>query len=521
MMAEKEFSSPLSPEPTSEGALKDLVSSVVQEVLTKMGSNGPWTTTKVSFKPETPLLRRRSSLLRPGKDHLEEAEEIPKGPELISGDKKVNVVYPDKEIKEEDKMQILSLPSVIHFKRKMDARNSESIVKIKLQRFISNKVMEDIWNYENRKQTEFVWTGHYEDLFTLEHDKFMRILARRLRPTTHEAYCKVLASCVPRFKKVPTNFTLASSNYDQILFQQVANYFKMVSEVDEFVRFGATPEEKEHLPRLELGKEDSKTGLGVFGIAIAMLGSRFADDYKRLVGVDALKACKSMNDFMDLVSQVNIELANKSEKERIERKELQPKLTFKELSQLVNQDASGVGEGLPQAQQAKDVVQKRLFVVQDELDDIPEKTQPVEEDNHAIDVSMIYDGHSPEPDPGEFCFIKTHKDKPPERVLPCYQYFDGKCTAGSACTYSHDPVVLAAYAKDQLQRLVRSKYVSADDLVKAAREKSTAVSRPISDRQPTQPQDARLLPAGRGPGQLRLFTQPRAIAADDDADQDG
>jgi hypothetical protein len=519
-MSEKEFTSLLSPEPTSEGALKDLVSSVVREVLTKMGSNGPWTTTKAAFKPETPPLRRRSSLLRPGKDHLDESEEISKGPEIISGDKKVNVVYPDKEIKEEDKMQILSLPSVIHFKRKMDARNSESIVKIKLQRFISNKVMEDIWNYENRKQTEFVWTGHYEDLFTLEHDKFMRILARRLRPTTHEAYCKVLASCVPRFKKVPTNFTLASPNYDQILFQQVANYFKTVSEVDEFVRFGATPEEKEHLPRLELGKEDSKTGLGVFGIAIAMLGPRFADDYKRLVGVDALKACKSMNEFIDLVSQVNIELANKSEKERIERKELQPKLTFKELSQLVNQESSSALDGPPHVPYPKDGVQKRLFAVQDELDEIPEESQTVADDDLGLDTATIYENPHSDADPEQFFFVKTHKDKPPERVLPCYQYFDGKCTAGSACTYSHDPVVLTAYAKDQLQRLVRSKYISADDLVKAAKEKGTAISKPMPDRPPPQPQDARLLPTGRGPGQLRLFTHPRAITADDTSNQD-
>ena len=102
-------------------------------------------------------------------------------------------------------------------------------------------------------------------------------------------------------------------------------------------------------------------------------------------------------------------------------------------------------------------------------------------------------------------------------MLPCYQHFEGKCTAGSSCVYSHDPAVLTTYAKEQLQRLLRSKYITADEIVRTAREKSQNVVRPV----PSQPtQDARRLPAGRGPGNLRVLTRTADVAQVTDASTD-
>lgn len=486
--------------PTNDN-LGTLVATVVTKVLAELNNAGnTYTTTKSTFKPGAVPTSRKSSLFRPGRDFLgadndSPAEKIPAKEKM----KDVNMVYPEREIKEEDKMQSLSLPAVMYFKKKVDALNATSIVEVKLQKYISNKVMEDIWNFENRKNTEFTWTSHFEDLFLLDHEKFMTLLARRLRPKTHEEYCKLMASCVPKFKNIPEKFTLASPNYDKVVFQQMANFFTAVNEVEEFVRHGVTAEELEHLPEVELGKEDSRKGLGVFGIAIALLGPRFAEDYKRLVGVDTLKACKTMEEFLKAVTKVNHDLANKSEKERNERLELQPKLTSKALSKLVEDMSTSAHKIDSRA------VNKRLFAVQDELEEPPEQilasdaTPTVFAQEEALEV--VY----PDCEVGDIYFIKTYKDKPQEKILPCYQHFDGRCTAGSTCAYSHDPTVLAAYAKEQLNRLLRSKYITPDDLLNAAKERASQPSRvPATPRT----QDARQLPAGRGPAQLRVLARP-------------
>jgi hypothetical protein len=508
------FETPAGP---STNELGDLVATVVTKVLAELNAGNTYTTTKSTFKPGAVPKSRKSSLFRRGKDFLEAAngspaEKIPSKEKI----KDVNMVYPEREIKEEDKMHTLSLPSVMYFKKKVDALNATSIVEVKLQKYISNKVMEDIWNFENRKNTEFTWTSHFEDLFLLSHEQFMTLLARRLRPKTHDEYCKLMASCVPKFKNIPEKFTLASPDYDKVIFQQIANYFTVVSEVEEFIRHGITEDESEHLPEVELGKEDSRKGLGVFGISIALLGPKFAEDYKRLVGVDTLKACKTMDEFMEVVTKINHDLANKSERERNERLELQPKFTAKALSQLVDDVKTSAHEYSNRKTDSRPV-NKRLFGVQDELEDPPEQILVPDTTPTVFAAEESLEAVYPDGDVGDIYFIKTYKDKPQEKVLPCYQHFDGRCTAGPTCAYSHDPTVLAAYAKEQLNRLLRSKYITPDDLLNAAKERASQPS-----RVPAAPktQDARQLPAGRGPAQLRVLARPPEAEQRSDAPDD-
>jgi hypothetical protein len=496
-----------SPELTEE-RLRELILRVIQESQAANSPN-PYSTTDSAFRPiGTPVPRRTSSLFVPGTSLPTSSDATRETAPAV------NVVYTDKEIKDEDKMQVVSLHAVMTFKKKVDSINASSPVPIKLQRYISDNAMKEIWNWECKKGTEYTWTGSYELLFKLEHNQFMTILARRLRPLTHEAYCKVLASCVPKIK-APTEFTLASPNYDLILYQQIADYFQIVREVDEFARYGALPSELEHLPRHEYGKEDSRHGLGVFGIAMAMLGSKFADDYKRLIGVDTLKACRTLDDFLEKATSVNRELANKSENERINRKGLQPKLSFKALSEMVSNYKQTTNESTRSKPQQRSTP-KALYAVQDEPIPTP-GTPDAEVDSEDDDVaSPVF----PDPDTmadmsGHLCYVKTYKDKPAERVLPCYQHFDGKCTAGSSCVYSHDHDVLTAYGRELLQKLVRSKYVTADDVAQAFREKPQNVARPVPGQ---STQDARRLPAGRGPGHLRILSRPTTAPQPEDAE---
>ena len=263
-----------SPELTME-SLTELISRLLDEKLATRTPN-PYATTEGDFRMNTPAPRRSSSLFAPGMN-------IPSTPlASTENQKEITIVYKEPEIKEEDKMQNLTPHALMTFKRKVDAINARSVVKITLQHYISERVMKEIWNKECYKKTEFTWAGSHEMLYLLDHEKFMTIVARHLRPTSYHEYCQMLRTCL-RKPRGPAGYTIMSLNYDQVLFQQMADYFQTIKEVDELFRYAATEEDLKFLPKLEYGKEQEADGLGVFGIAIAMLDV-FANDFKRLVG---------------------------------------------------------------------------------------------------------------------------------------------------------------------------------------------------------------------------------------------
>ena len=100
-----------------------------------------------------------------------------------------------------------------------------------------------------------------------------------------------------------------------------------------------------------------------------------------------------------------------------------------------------------------------------------------------------------------------YSQKPQGSKPPCFQHFVGNCTAGCACTYSHDPVVLAEYAQQELQRLVSSTYITVEDLVQAAREKEAAKPQQTSD----DTADNSAKPTAKQPADVRAFMRPKLV----------
>lgn len=122
----------------------------------------------------------------------------------------------------------------------------------------------------------------------------------------------------------------------------------------------------------------------------------------------------------------------------------------------------------------------------------------------------------------EIYAIKTYPVKEKERVLVCYDHFEGKCTLGDACAYSHDTQVQKEYGQQRLKILIRSPYVTMQDLYQAAKEKNSTADPvrnpipPVRVLKPNSPQDARMLPAGRCPvHHLRVLSDPHTSAAGD------
>jgi hypothetical protein len=248
-----------------------------------------------------------------------------------SNSNKISLLAQEVVVADEQKVHTLSVPAVIWAWRLMIESNATRLQQVKIQHFFHRNVMMEIWNRETQNDTEFAMIGSFEALFALEHEAFMRIIARILRPESYRQYIKIMQSCIRKIR-TPEDFTLASDKYDTIMYGQVSNLFETVRDVDALLRYYATPEELKRLPLLELGSEKENTGLGVFGIAIALMG-RFAEDFKRQLGTKDIRECGDFEAFLKLVTKKNRALANEAKHARCHKASLEGKPSFKEIAE--------------------------------------------------------------------------------------------------------------------------------------------------------------------------------------------
>jgi hypothetical protein len=468
--------------------------------------------------PVTPLPRRSSSLFFPAalnRTPAAAAASVPNTPINASGnsnERSVNVLVTAERLSEPQKMQTYSLHAILTFKKTWEVMCANSKQPIQFQEVISTKVLEEIWLKEVELNTEFSRTNKSNllGLFDIEHVFFLEILARGLRPDSYQKYCDVMSSCTPRISVEPTR-KLSDTGYETTLFPDIQNILEVAQDVDHFVRYKATSEDLNLLPRLEWGSDKDNRGLGAFAIVIAQLG-RFAREFGNQMDRDQIKACKNMEEFIALASAKNHELSRASKKEYLRKQRLLPKPSLDVLSskaEAKGQKAQNTRTSERELSPRPRDTRRNLFAVQDESD------PAVEDDNDSTEsrAKVHPDANEIDVNPDEMYFIKSasdpqYKAKPPERVQPCYQFFRGNCTAGSSCAYSHDRDVLIAYGEQRLSELVNSPYVTPQAMAEALKRKGTGS---------VTSQDVRRLPTGRGAGNVRFATRPAAAFITDDA----
>ena len=464
----------------------------------------------VKKTPKKDIERRKSGLFHPGTTYLERSGVENDDEALSKGEAKrqvetVNALHPSHMITEAEMIQVLSIYTMMIWKRKVDAINVNSLIQVKIQSYIPPRLMEKIWIAECRRDD--TWDHPQEYLYHLPHEKFMKIVARTLRPKTIEEYEDQLLHCLPKMKSIQKNITVTSPDWDTLMYEHVAKHFQVLREFDDFVRQGTTKAEQSNLPDLTLYKSDKTAkGIGVYGIGLSFLGTQLGPDFRRFLDDEKIRECAGdMDAFYDLVMQANQKLYDKAESNRIEFHKIQPRRSADQLAKLADglasEDINGSSES--QLRESAKLDTPSAFVENESASGI------VVSDDETDPVATLQ-------------FVKTYNTKQPERVLPCYKYFDGRCTAGASCGYSHDKAVHIAYGKEQLKRLVASQYVTAEDLFQAANDlrnsqpkqhKSTdAPPKPPEKSLHTRPleppdaQDAIRLPTGRGNGQIRLYT---------------
>jgi hypothetical protein len=466
-------------------------------------------TTRTAFAPRV-ADTRRSSMIHPEYD-VGTSPTADRSNPVSSAATGISVVVSDRVIADKDKMQHLTLKAILYTKQKFSTENAGKAVKVLFQQFISAPVLEKLWNKEKMNKTEFSWSGSYEGMLELQHERFMKILSRAVMPESSNQYWELMIATLPQIK--PT-VEFSDPNYDETLFPVISAHFDRFQEADEFIRYGATTQDNNRLPRYELGKDGTKEGPGVFGMAIALLGD-YADIFKSLCGIDNLKRCENMDAFLKLVNNQNQLLADHAKNARIEAQQLQPKMLFKSMVEQASAPRRSK-EASATPNKYQDPRRGKLNVLNSEQELHNGVELDPDDEQFSTPKAYVDPREAPGTHPDELHFVKTNTSQPNERVLPCYRAFTNTCDAGNSCTYSHDRAVLAAYGEQRLLELLRSPYVTPTMFENAAKRKqqpapsTPAPSTPARQHMPTQ--DARRLPTGRSHGHVRIMQHPLAEA---------
>ena len=494
-----------------------------------------------SYKPKTPNPRRHSSWFEHGESRGGESPETSTVREPAKAG--LNIIHQFTEIPDKDKMHSLTPKAIMIFKKKMDMENAIRNVPRKFQEYMSEHVMSLLWDREVRIQTDFGKYSNLDELYRVSLSKFMTIAASYCRPKNTKEYTDQLIYCLSAIgttTKVPHGYKLSDKDYDQYLCARFSKHATIVKE-DEFARTGATPEEITRLPRHELGSDKEAEGIGVFSIALATLGEEYALDYRRQIGDEKLKRCKSLEEFLDLFQALNRKLADLSENERKTRDGLAPKPSFKDIAAKVSSKSNDSPETIKRVRQYQDA-KKRLFVVQESELNASINTPDMSNTEEPSDASVRFDEvHQGQEDifeqENELKYVgKDSRDS--EGKGPCFDYFEGKCTLGSKCAYSHDRSVQEQYGEELLAKFM-SKIKNALKVGVIKRDKVFSALKDL-DATPVSrshvafnPQETRhhpagrggavagrgLFPAGRGSARLQLLTNPeKHVQCDDSSD---
>ena len=144
----------------------------------------------------------------------------------------------------------------------------------------------------------------------------------------------------------------------------------------------------------------------------------------------------------------------------------------------------------------KEDAHQSLKLVSAEVETEHVNTQQHEVENEAIledDPAELYFGRSNYPNRPvannsntSSIYPKLYKDKPAERVLPCYSWAQNKkCPTGAACVWSHDDKVCREYAEKQVSMLAESPYLNAKVREAIVAAYPSAVSVGAKEKQPS------------------------------------
>ena len=374
------------------------------------------------------------------------------------------IVEPFK-LKDDEKMKTISYRSVLKFLEKYRVYQHESLDKSrKLWYFIGQDLLRLLVDNEVRLSTDLSLGLTYSTVYDISDVKLMGVLARYLRPLTTKEYTQQLYKTV-QVVSVKGDWKFQIGDYDTMLHAPVMKMCQEAKEFDELVRLTATPEEISRLPAINYGKD---TKPGVIRLFMKLFGV-FEANFLALLKEEELKKIDSLEAFKESVKKVNNDQATKAKALRIaEAESAPPEKVGDTYNSIVNKtsqnDPTKILQRPRQAYERPGLPGLRVIDSKTEARTNYDWTQghhsyeaySDDEDNSASIalVNKSYGGNTRNSQD-----IRIYKDKPQEKTLPCFIYFNtGNCPDGKSCIYGHGEKEMETHAESIAKQINSSPY---------------------------------------------------------------
>jgi hypothetical protein len=398
------------------------------------------------------------------------------------------------EVKESDKLQTLSLKGFIYIRDIYTQRMKCSPGDPKrLVDFFTHSVLVELVNSEQLKKTELSKLLNHNNIYDLADDDLKLVVARKLRPLNPERYIKEMYYSTTKFRSAIKGWVFQVKDYYEALYPAVNKLIEEIQDIDAFFRLQASAEELQNLPLLNYGRVLSP---GVFRIAMQSFG-RFKNNFISLVTEDKLRLLTTMPDFVKAIKKENDYMAQQSiqflqashrmdtpmklediyqevqDAKDAKRRSLVNPMHAAAKTPAANNGGFNLVDSSCQEYEELDWVEENplnespLAAYHDQRFVYPSDDEEDETGSTVAEVKRFENGNAPRE--------KTYKDKPKDRVLPCFEMFrDGKCQAGSACVYSHDEAVLRTHGAGSVWDVYNSPFVDKTLFARAPPQRKSA-----------------------------------------------
>jgi hypothetical protein len=369
-------------------------------------------------------------------------------------------------LKETERQQTLTVKAYLFNKERYDELKSQNLEDkaFTLATTVSQQVIRKLINNERVHNTALSQiTGFGPNAFySYPDDVIIDMFALYFKPTSPQKFGELFYSALKdlSLKSEVKGWVFGHKNYHHALFSNLNELLFKMEEVYNLLTKMQRKGDEVLYPKLVWGKKNMP---GLWRYFTFLFGA-FEESLIHALPEqeETLKAVKTEAEFFALYRKLNDSLAKQSREQEIANERLVLTGTLQE--QFPQYSIDGESKGPTVRKWSREDSNSSLKLVS------TESTSSAEQEAVRLqdDPVELYFGRSNNPTRSatnnsntSSSYPKLYKDKPAERVLPCYSWaLHKKCPTGSACVWSHEDKVCREYVEKQVSMLSESPYLN-------------------------------------------------------------
>lgn len=369
-------------------------------------------------------------------------------------------------LKETERQQTLTVKAYLFNKERYDELKSQNLEDkaFTLATTVSQPVIRKLILNERVHNTALSqMTGFGSNAFySYPDDVIIDMFALYFKPTSPQKFGELFYSALKEvsLKSEVKGWVFGHKNYHHALFSNLNELLFKMEEVYKLLTKMQRKGDEGLYPKLCWGKKNMP---GLWRYFTFLFGA-FEESLIHALPEqeETLKAVKTEDEFFELYRKLNDSLAKQSREQEIANERLVLTGTLQE--QFPQYSIDGESKGPTVRKWSREDSNSSLKLVS------TESTSSVEQEAVRLqdDPVELYFGRSNNTTRSatnnshtNSSYPKLYKDKPAERVLPCYSWaLHKKCPTGSACVWSHEDKICREYVEKQVSMLSESPYLN-------------------------------------------------------------